>query len=211
MKKSIALMSVFAFLASALPALADTTSTAMKQELTINNAGTSMLTGTLKSMSPTSFTVTSWGGDWMINVPATTKLMRKYSGTSSMAEFTVGDMVQVKGKVDAAAPWTIDAQTVQDNSIQTLNASFSGTVSNLNGSTLTLTTKSRGVVQVTLNTGVKIMMSGKTGMMSDIANGTMIGVSGVWNTQKSMLWASKVTISKKAMMPSMNAGMGTGK
>ncbi len=203
MKKLIAFISAALLLIFALPALAATMSGSMKvkQMVNINASGEAMLAGTLKSISADSLVVSSWGGDWTILMSSTTKLLRRFDGKASLSEFAVGDAVQVKGKVSTTSMWAVNARAVQDNSIQTRNASFSGTISNLNTSTwaFMLTTQKRGVLQVTVNADAKIKIGDSTGSVNDLMNGLMVSVSGVWNTQQSMLMASKVVVKQEDM------------
>ncbi len=190
-------MGTAALLFFALPALADENSAMQpKQMVNINASGQAALSGTLKSIGTNSLVLSSWGGDWTITWTASTSLLRKFEGHGSLTELMVGDNMQVKGKVNTNSPWTIDARMVQDNSIQTRSASFSGTISNLNGNTFTLTTKKRGALQVMVNADAKIRVGDATGSLADLANGMMVSASGVWNTSHSTLLASKVVVSQ---------------
>ena len=194
MKKLIALMSMATLLLSVAPVFADTmpASRLAKMMVTISASGQANLAGTLKSMTSTTLTVASWGGDWTVNVSSTTKLSRKNDGKSMLSEFAVGDMIRVEGKASTTGLWTIDAKKVWDSSIE-LRSDLRGTISNLSGSTFTLTTKKGVAVAVTLNADAKIMLMGKTATSADLSNGMMVTVVGVWNAGKSTLMASKVT------------------
>ncbi len=163
-----------------------------KMMVQFNSNGKGQLSGTVAAMQSGSFTLNSWGGVWNINVASSTKIIRRFGGTSNLPEFAVGDAVLVSGTVSTTTSWAVNAAKVQNMSIQTRNASFNGTISNLSGSSFTLTTKSRGGVKVTVNTDARVMVNDKTGAVSDLANGMTATISGVWDRTQSTVMASKV-------------------
>lgn len=71
--------------------------------------GKTTLRGTIKTVGSASFTVTSWGGDWTVNVPASANVM-----PTDITQFKVGDFVGVQGAINQGAPWTVDAKIVRD-------------------------------------------------------------------------------------------------
>ncbi len=161
-------------------------------QVNINPVGRVNLRGTVDSVKSAVMTVKSWGGTWTVNLSSTTKLVRRFGGTSNTSEIQSGDMVGVEGKISTVASWTIDATNVRDSSIQTRNASFFGTISNLSGSSFTLTTKEKGAVKVTVNLVAKIIVDGKASQVSDLANGMQASVGGVWDRMQSTVLADKV-------------------
>lgn len=123
----------------------------MKMVLEVGPAGRVLMRGTVKTVGTNSLTVTSWGGDWMVNVVSTTNILP----ASSMSQFMIGDFVGVQGSVVQGVPWTIDATLVRDwtakkaeqtnkQEIKNLMQSatpknWQGTASNVNTSTNSLT------------------------------------------------------------------------
>lgn len=173
----------------------DHTAAVSTMTVSINGNGRAMVRGTLDAINSNSLTLKSWGGEWTANLSSDTKLTRRFSGASSLSEFKTGDWVQVSGTANPNAAWTVTANAVRDLSIQTRNASFFGTVSNLSGGSFTLTTKNRGDVQVTVNSDAKITVDGKTGAaVSDLKNGMTGSVSGVWDRTQSTVLASRVNM-----------------
>jgi hypothetical protein len=53
-----------------------------------------------------------------VTVAATTKVVRRYNGLSSLDELTVGDRITAWGSFDKGRPTTFDAQRLKDWSIQ---------------------------------------------------------------------------------------------
>lgn len=82
----------------------------MKMVLEVGPAGRVLMRGTVKTVGTNSLTVTSWGGDWMVNISSTTNILP----TSTMSQFVTGDFVGVQGSVVQGVPWTIDATLVRD-------------------------------------------------------------------------------------------------
>ncbi len=82
----------------------------------IGPKGKTLIRGTIKKIDitigalPSVLTVTSWGGDWVINISSFTQLMPG----SDMAQFKVGDFVGVQGIANQNASWTVDAKIVRD-------------------------------------------------------------------------------------------------
>ena len=83
----------------------------------------------------------------MVNTDGTTEFIRKYGGKSSLAEFTVGDIVSFQGTVNTSvnSPITVQAKAVKNWSIQKKNASFTGTVqsTDVGSQTFVLTAKEK--------------------------------------------------------------------
>lgn len=159
----------------------------------INPSGHAALRGTIDSVGANSLAVKSWGGLWTVNIASSTKSVRKFGGAANLSEFQKGDWVEAQGKINESAVWTIDATMVRNNSIQTRNAEFSGTISNLSGSSFSLATEKRGTVKVTVNADAKIMVNGKAGAVSDLQNGMKAGVKGVWDRTQTSVAASMVS------------------
>lgn len=76
--------------------------------------GKTTLRGTVKTVGSGSLVVTSWGGDWVVNIPASANVMP----TSDLTKFKAGDFVGVQGDVNKTMAWTVDARIVRDWSIK---------------------------------------------------------------------------------------------
>lgn len=161
--------------------------------ITATPSGNVRLMGTLKSTSGTTLTVTSWGGDWSVDA-SNAKLLRRFGATSSLSEFQVGDELSVMGTISSSGSWSITATTVRDEWIQVKNANSYGTISNLNVSagTFTLTTSGKGALQVSTSSNTKIYLNGGSATLSNLANGMMARVTGVWDRSMSTILANAV-------------------
>lgn len=76
----------------------------------IGPKGRTLLRGTVSTVGASSLIVKSWGGDWVVNISASTKLTPR----SDIAQFNSGDFVGVQGSVNQSAVWTIDATLVRN-------------------------------------------------------------------------------------------------
>ena len=81
-----------------------------KMVVEIGPTGRTLLRGTVTAVGASSLTVKSWGGDWIINIASTTKLMPG----SDMTQFQVGDFVGAQGVTSTTAVWTVDATLVRN-------------------------------------------------------------------------------------------------
>ncbi len=169
----------------------------------INNDGSVLLRGAkIASVGSSSLVVTqTWGSyvaTWNVIVDPSTELLRRYDGASSLAEFTVGDYVAVKGSLDGVgATPSVRATIVRDYSIQKKNASFSGTVSSVDAaqSSFVLATQNRGNILVSVSSSTVIKEGGASAAFSAIQAGKRITLaSGLWNNLTNTMQASKVEI-----------------
>ncbi len=152
--------------------------------------GKATLRGTIKTVGSTSLTVTSWGGDWMINIPAGTNVMP----VTDLTKFTVGDFVGVQGSVNQSAPWTIDAKIVRDWNLKQLQETnrqevkqimqegmpknWQGTVSSVSTSSFSLTIDGTAYT-VNLAANAKIVdQRYSTISLANIKNGDTVRVFG---------------------------------
>lgn len=152
-----------------------TTALSPKMVLQIGPAGRVLLRGNVDSVSATSITVKSWGGDWTVNVPTTAEVMPR---DVALTDFKQGDFVGVQGTVNQSSGWTIDASLVRDwTARQALNQEISsnvqaahqemaarprivqGTLSNLDATaqTFTLTTANGMAYSVALASNAKLL------------------------------------------------------
>lgn|SRR3989344_21230 len=158
----------------------------------IGPGGRTLLRGTVSVVGTNSLTVKSWGGDWVINISATTKLMPG----SDMSQFAVGDFVGAQGITSASALWTVDAtlvrnwtvrKTIQEDRkevrelIKSITArNWQGIASNVNIDAKTLTLTIEGTAySVVLAPGAKVVNVNFTAMdFSMINNGDIVRAYG---------------------------------
>ena len=87
--------------------------------LQISSSGGVLLRGTVTAVAMNSLTVKSWGGDWVVNIPASATL----SPERNMSQFNVGDFVGVRGVINQGVSWTVDASLVRNWTTKRVNKS----------------------------------------------------------------------------------------
>ena len=172
-----------------------TSTTTMPLVLNVNAAGKVLLRGTVVSVSSGSLTLKSYGGEWTINVPASAQVLPQGIALSSFAQ---GDFVGVQGTINSGSNWTVDAILVRDwtqraalnaqaqANVQTIKSDLqsgphntAGTVSNVSGTSFTLTSSAGTAYSVSLNTGAIIVdKSYHTIDMSQVHSGDSVRVWG---------------------------------
>ncbi len=88
----------------------------------INREGRALLRGKVVSVNGNIVVVSSWGGNWNINVASTSDVMYHFGGRGNVDQFKPGDTVGVIGQVDQSNPFTIDARIIRDWSIHWFGA-----------------------------------------------------------------------------------------
>src|SRR3989338_2382410 len=78
--------------------------------LNIGPNGNTLLRGVIKSVGTDSLVVTSWGGDWTINVVAGTQII---SSNRTLSDFVVGNFAGVLGKTSHDGDFTVEARIVR--------------------------------------------------------------------------------------------------
>ena len=195
-KKMMAAAGIIGFLATAGIAFAQAAQSE-QMLVQIGPAGKVLLRGTIDSVSASSLSVKSWGGDWTVNVgPSATVLPQGVA----LSSFKQGDFVGVQGSVDSSAAWTVTASLVRDwtaraaetaqikanvEAVKVERASaprtVQGTLSNLGATaqTFTLTNAAGTAFSVSLASGAKLLASNWATLdFSKVSNGDTVRVYG---------------------------------
>lgn len=165
--------------------------------------------GKVKAVSSTSITVTQYSldsagapvvKDYTFVVDSTTVVIRKFKGTASIAEVSVGDKVGIwaTSKIGGTA------KLIWDKSIWWV--ALSGKISDLDATAmsfnLVVTRKeSQTGINLTMTVPVRATSSttfmkadGTVGAWADLANGQNVNVRGTFDRVWMLVWAKKVTI-----------------
>lgn len=161
----------------------------------IGPSGNALLRGTIKTIGTDSLIVTSWGGDWTVNVSSSDSRITIIPKVG-LDQFKTGDFVGVQGSVNQSASFTIDARLVrnwsgrkeiQENKQdirelikQGTPRNWQGTASDVNVSAKTFTLTVEGVAYSVNLTASAIIVNQKyaTIAFSDIKNGDTVRVWG---------------------------------
>ena len=100
--------------------------------------------GEITSISGTSLNIGKDGKTYTVNTDSNTHFQRHYWGKSSLAEFSVGNKVNVQGKFTDDAKTTILARLIRNLSIMKRHGVFLGDVTVKNSNNFVIKSKERG-------------------------------------------------------------------
>ena len=165
--------------------------------------------GVLQTMSgttvPATLTVqTASGTTVTVTVPATTKLVRRYNGRSSLDELTAGDRITAYGAFERGSTTTFDARCIKDWSIQRAYTRVVGSVATVHNGVVTLRV-ARGRsehspywhgegVWVTLSSSTIVMSGSVTVTVDAVQPGVRVLVMGLYDRASRSLRAGRVRI-----------------
>lgn len=163
------------------------------------------VTGTLTAMSgvsvPASLTLVAGATTYTVEVNSSTHFVRLYNGMSELAEFLVGDTIEVQGTMSNDAANTITAKKIKDNSIQRRGGTFRGSIVTLScaDSTFTYKPKERDQQTVYISTSTKILRGGDKINCVDLKNGEIATVIGVWRPTTNRIDADRIIVHMKTL------------
>jgi|GEM_PF-2289633 hypothetical protein len=162
-----------------------------------NTTSVSTISGTVASpVSGESISLTASNGTGYTVDATNAKILRKYGATMAVTDIQTGDSLSVRGTVSGS---TVAAATIRDNSQQQRNATFSGTVSSVDGQSFVLATKQRGSQTFNTTSATVFKENGQTSVsIANVLVGENVTASGVWDSTSSTTDASKVTIVVKS-------------
>ncbi len=153
-------------------------------QLQIDQSGNTILRGTVKSVATNTLTVTSWGGDWTVNVASTTTQVIPVgpNGAGDLSAIKIGDQVSAMGMIQSQS-LSINATVVRDWSTsqqQTARQLFIGTASNVSGSSFTLTGNNNIAYTVMTDSNTTVWNTRRSSLnFSRIQSGDRVRVLGV--------------------------------
>jgi hypothetical protein len=169
----------------------------------ITAAGQIYLRGTLDSIDAASLKVSSWAGDWLVNIGPDTQFYGSGSSQIDKTQFNTGDTVVVSGHADRTDR-TITADSVQDMSLQ--GAGVYGTISNLSAASFTLNTLADGKFLVSLGSSARVFVDGREAAAGSLREGMQVLVEGLVQNANNTIIANKVSYASTPIVP----GAGTG-
>ena len=147
------------------------------------------------STTPSFIKVKVFGQDYKIEISTTTNVIRQDWGktTIGLSEFSIGDIVNAYGNLDANDYFLIHAKNLRNVSIQKLHATVEGKVSSISSSTnsFDISVKKKGTSTVTINidANTKIYAGKSLKTFSDIQVGMKVVVRGIWDRAMSKIQA----------------------
>jgi len=138
------------------------------------------------------------GKVYQVNITEKTQLRRHFWGKSSLAEFSVGDEVNVIGRYNNEEKTTIDAILIRNKSIQKRWGVFFGEVKAKNSDNFVIKTINRGELTVYFGSAKFVDNSGNESNYNNISVGARVRVKGVWDKDlKKLIEVDEVKIFNK--------------
>lgn len=149
--------------------------------------------GTVTALGANSFTMT--GKDsivYTVDTTGTTTYSLPFKGILVFSDIKVNDSVKVLGPVSGTI---ITATSIIDTPVNMKAKKASGTVTAVNGSTLTVQTKDATALTVNTNANTVVTKAdGTTGTMADILVGSSLKIRGLWDSVLNVFNAIKIKL-----------------
>ena len=150
--------------------------------------------GSVTAVSSTGFSLTAKDGSSVAVNTAGAKIINAYGAAITLSDISVNENAMVQGSENGSQ---INATLVVVTPASTHPAKATGTVTAVNGSTITVQSSHDGVVYpVTINTNASttVMSNGATTTLSAIQVGSKINVKGLWDEVLNVLNAIRIRI-----------------
>jgi len=141
--------------------------------------------GTLSAIDGNTLTVAANNGNtYTVFVTEQTQIRRRFWGQAQLAEFSVGDNLNVIGKWKDDAKTQVEARVIRNSSIQKRFGVFFGTITGKTDSNFTMQTVSRGTQTVFFDSSTKFVNRRGEGMSyTDVQVGHRVRVKGLWDNK----------------------------
>lgn len=168
-------------------------------EISFFPGATGTATGTATgSSSLDMLKVKIFGQDYKIHVLAGSNVVKYDWGKLliDLSEFSIGDIVNVYGTLDASDTFLVHAKTIRNVSLQKKHAVLEGSIKNINASdtSFTLATKKAGDQTVNVGSSTNIYQKKTLKAFSDLKEGMKVQVRGILNKTLSKIQALLINI-----------------
>src|SRR3989338_7962716 len=138
--------------------------------------------GEITAISGTSLTVNKDAKTYTVNTDANTHFQRHYWGKSSLAEFSVGNKVNVQGKFTDDTKITVLARLIRNLSIMKRHGVFLGDVTVKNSDNFIINSKQRGDQTVYFSGSTKFVKRNEEAMIyADLQLSHRVRIKGIWD------------------------------
>lgn len=159
-----------------------------------------IIEGEITAISGTALSVSKEGKTYTVNTDSNTHLQKHYWGKSSLAEFSIGNKVNVHGRFTDDAKTTILARMIRNLSIMKRHGVFFGDITIKNSDNFIINSKQRGNQTVYFDGSTKFVMRNEDPMVyADLQVGHRVRIKGLWD--KSINKISEVLQVKNFSLP----------
>ncbi len=148
--------------------------------------------GTVTAVSGSTITIQTKDNKTLTVQAATAKIIRIPRTEISVSNIAVGDMVHVTGTKSNS---TINASVVYDLSSNLKPAKAKGTVTSIDGNTMTVQTKDNKTATVNVTADTQVVTSNnQTGTTADVQVGSKVKLFGLWDNILNVFNALKIKV-----------------
>lgn len=163
-----------------------------------------LASGELTAINGTTLTVTKGDTSYIVLTDDKSHFRRKFWGKSELAEFSIGDKLNVVGTWTDETQTTIQARLIRNLSIQRRHGVFFGTVTSKTDTSFIMDTIRRGNQTVIGDTGTQYVNRRQESIdYADIAVGHRVRIRGLWDSTLSQI--TEVTQVKDFSLPSRSS------
>jgi len=146
------------------------------------------ISGTLTAINNNILTINAESKDYQVTVTDKTQVRRKFWGKAELAEFSVGDKVNVIGKWTNDEKTQIEARLVRNVSIQKRFGVFFGDVLSKTDDSFVIKSINRGDETVYVSSSTKYLNRKEQSISyNDIQIGHRVRIKGLWNNTLSKI------------------------
>jgi len=132
---------------------------------------------------PADLTVSKDDKTYTVKVTDKTLLLRKFGAKADLSEFSVGDILSVRGKWTDEAKTVLEARVIRNLSIQKRRGTFWGTIKSKGDNSFVLASVNRGEQTVYLGETKIVNRKEETITFADLQVGDRVRVSGLWDNK----------------------------
>lgn len=158
------------------------------RKLTGKNTRVHLVEAKVTAVGDGTITVEKDGKTYTVNTDAKTKFRRHFWGKSDVAEFSVGNLVNIWGTWADETQTTINAMMIRNLSIMKRHGVFFGTIKTVGDNSFVMTSINRGDQTVTVATTTKYLNRRQQALtFADLQVGHRVRLRGLWDKSQNTI------------------------
>ncbi len=182
-----------------------TSTHSVRVEVVVTGSGKPLVRGaTVTAVSGSTITAaTTWGGttlSWSVVTDAATRFLGKEGNPVVFSDIAVGDIVSFAGSWNPGSSLSVRASAVKDLSRGVDEVTLSGVITSVSPSGLSIFLRRNGSATTTIavSATTTVTLNGNSASTTALFAGDAVKIVGVWNSDRSVLAASKVVAVRKS-------------
>lgn len=146
------------------------------------------------NISENKFTVKVWGISFDAAISPETKLLRRFTGNSSMSEFDVGDIVEARGFISTSTPNIFRATLIRDKSPHKIRTAKQGFIQSISNDSFIMKDANGTDFTVKVEQNTRIISGTEAKTFNDLKINDEVRISGFINTKNNIIIANTIRI-----------------